>query len=145
MLGRSAFLSSPVDASLGEIVIVVTVCGVNQASPVVCIRTEVVGGFTTIGAVVPEPAIPAFLGVVVGSSTGVDCGYHTTRLGPSYRFSIWLDPFYNVVYAGGYLGPFEAFFNIDSHFGQLSFLFVVFSSFGQYEFLVSFQSSVPPL
>src|SRR6266567_7157144 len=93
---------------------------------------------------VPESAIPTFLGVVAWSSAGVDCGHHTARLGPSYRLSIWLDLLYNVVYAGSHLGPFETFFNIDSHFGQLPFLFVVFPSFGQHELLVSFHSSVPP-
>src|SRR6266567_4158330 len=82
VLGRSAFLSSPVDTSLGEVVVIVAVCGVDQASPVVFIRTEVVGGFATIRTMVPEAAIPTFLGVVAGSGAGVDCGYHTTRLGP---------------------------------------------------------------
>ena len=117
VLRRPALLSSPVDASLGEVVIVVTMHGVHQASPVVCVRTEVVGGFTTIGAMVPEPAIPAFLGVVVGSCTGVDRWYHASWLGPLYRLSIWFNPFYNVIYAGGHFGSFETFFDVDSHLG----------------------------
>src|SRR6266576_2356758 len=37
VLGRSAFLSSPVDAGLGEVVVVVAVRGVNQAPSVMCI------------------------------------------------------------------------------------------------------------
>src|SRR6266566_3764486 len=94
---------------------------------------------------VPESAIPTFLGVVAGPSAGVDCGHHTTRLGPSYRLPIWLDSFYDVVNAGGHLGPFEALFDVNPHLGQFSFLLVVFSSLGQHELLVSFQSSVPPL
>ncbi len=137
-------MSSSVDASLGEVIIVVTVCGVNQAPPVVCIRAEAVGGFTAIRAMVPESVIPTFLGVIVWSGAGVDCGHHTTRLGPSYRLSIRLDSFYNVVYAGGHLGPLETLFDIDSHLGQLPFLLIILSSFGQHEFLVSFHSSIPP-
>src|SRR6266700_469463 len=93
---------------------------------------------------VPESAIPALLGVVAGPSAGVDRGHHTTRLGPSYRFSIWFDSFYDVVNAGGHLGPFEAFFDVNPHFSQFSFLLVVFSSFGQYELFVPFHPSVPP-
>ena len=82
-----------------------------------CIRTKVVGCFAAIRAVVPESAIPTFLGVVVGSSAGVDRGHHATQLGPSYRFSIWLDSLYDVIYAGGHFGPLETFFDVDSHFG----------------------------
>src|SRR6266566_3267048 len=145
VLGRPALLSSPVDASLGEVVIVVTMCGVNQASPIVRVRAKVVGGLAAIRAMVPESAVPTFLGVVAGSSTGVDRGHHTTWLGPLYRFSVWFDSFYDVVYASGHLGPFEAFFNIDLHFGQLPFLLVVLPPFGQHEFFVSLHPSVPPL
>src|SRR6266566_8184411 len=106
-----------------------------------CIRTEVVGGFTTIGAMVPEPAIPAFLGVVARSSTGIDRWHHTSWLGPSYWLPVWFDSFYDVIYAGSYLGPFETFFDVNSHLGQLSFLFIVFTLLGQYEFFMSFHSS----
>src|SRR6266566_2000805 len=95
VLGRSALLSSPVDASLGEVVIIVTMRGVNQASSVVRVRAEVVGGFAAIRAMVPEPAIPAFLGVVAGSGAGIDRGHHTARLGPLYRLSIWLDSLFD--------------------------------------------------
>src|SRR6266567_6260311 len=102
------------------------------------------GGFAVVRAMVPESAIPTFLGVVVRPGAGVDRGYHTTRLGPSYRLSIRFDSFYDVVYAGGHLGPFETFFNIDPHLGQFSLLFVVLSSFGQHEFLVPFHPPVPP-
>ena len=35
--GRPVLLLSPIDAGLGEIVIIVTVCSMNQASPVVCV------------------------------------------------------------------------------------------------------------
>src|SRR6266566_117240 len=100
VLGRPTLLSSPVDASLGEIVIVVTMRGVNQASSVVCVRAEVVGGFAAVRVMVPEPAIPTFLGVVAGSGAGVDRGYYATRLWPSYRVSVRFDSFYNVIYAG---------------------------------------------
>src|SRR6266566_2501868 len=92
---------------------------------------------------VPESAIPTLLGVVAGPSAGVDRGHHTTRLGPSYRFPIWLDSFYDVINAGGHLGPFEAFFDVNPHLSQFSFLLVVFSLFGQHELLMSFQSSIP--
>src|SRR6266699_3001096 len=57
VLGRPALLSSPVDASLGEVVIVVTMCGVNQASPIVRVRAKVVGGLAAIRAMVPESAV----------------------------------------------------------------------------------------
>ena len=33
--GRPVFLSSSIDAGLGEIVIIVTMCGMNQTSPIV--------------------------------------------------------------------------------------------------------------
>src|SRR6266566_2095182 len=145
VLGRPMLLSSPVDASLGEVVIVVAMHGVNQASPIVCVRAKVVGGFAAIRAMVPEFAVPTFLGVVAGSSAGVDRGHYTTWLGPLYRFPVWFDSFYNVIYASGHLGPSEVFFNIDPHFGQLPFLLVVLPSFGQDEFFVSFHSSVSPL
>src|SRR6266567_439418 len=102
VLGRPALLSSPVDASLGEVVVIMAVCGVDQASPVMCIRAEVVGGLATIQTMVPESAIPTFLGVVTRSGAGVDHGYHTAWLGPSYWFPIWLDSLYNVIYAGGH-------------------------------------------
>ncbi len=138
-------MSSPIDAGLGEVVIVVTMRGVNQASPIMCVRAKVVGGFAAIRAMVPESAVPTFLGVVTGSSAGVDRGHYTTWLGPLYRLPVWFDSFYDVVYASGHLGPSEAFFNIDSHFGQLLFLLVVLPPFGQYEFFVSFHLSVPPL
>jgi len=117
MWGRPAFLLPPVDTGLREVVIVVAMRGVHQTPPIVCIRTEVVGGFTTIGAMIPEPAIPTLLGVVAGSSAGVDRWYHTSWLGPSYRLSVWFDPLYNVVYAGGHFGSLETFFDIDLHFG----------------------------
>src|SRR6266566_9839819 len=93
---------------------------------------------------VPEPAIPTFLGVVAGSSAGVDCWHHTSWLGPLYWLPVWFDPFYDVIYAGSYLGSFETFLDVDSHLGQLSFLFVVFTSLSQCELFMSFQSSVPP-
>ena len=37
MLGSPAFLSSSVNASLGEVVVVVAVRGVDQTSPVMCV------------------------------------------------------------------------------------------------------------
>src|SRR6266576_4337766 len=70
VLGRPALLSSPVDASLGEVVIVVAMRGMNQASPIVCVRAEVVRGLAAIRAMVPESAVPTFLGVVAGPSAG---------------------------------------------------------------------------
>src|SRR6266576_481083 len=75
VMGGSALLSSPVDTSLGEIVIVVTVRGVDKAPPIVFVRAKVVGGFAAIRAMVPEPTVPALLGVVVWSGAGVDCGH----------------------------------------------------------------------
>src|SRR6266567_4239572 len=92
---------------------------------------------------VPESAIPTFLGVVAGPSAGVDRGHHAARLGPLYWLPIWFDSFYDVVNAGGHLGPFEAFFDVNPHLSQFSFLLIVFLSFGQHELLVSFQSSIP--
>ena len=38
----------PVDASLGEVVVIVVVCGVDQAPPVMRVRAEVMGGFAAI-------------------------------------------------------------------------------------------------
>ena len=143
--GRPALLPPSVNAGLGEVVIVVAVCSVHHAFSFMCIRAKIMGGFAAIRAMISESAVPTFLGVVAGSSTGVDRGHHTTWLGPLYRLPVWFDSFYDVVYASGHLGPFEAFFNVDLHFGQLSFLLVVLPSFGQYEFFVSLHSSVPPL
>ena len=37
VLGSSALLLSPVDAGLGEVIVVVAMCGVDQASSLVCI------------------------------------------------------------------------------------------------------------
>ena len=142
--GRPVFLSPSVNASLREVVIVMTMRGVYQASPVMFIRTEVMGSFASIGAMVPEPAIPAFLRVVARSSAGIDCWHHTSWLGPSYWLPVWFDPLYDVIYACGHFGSFETFFDVDPHFGQLSFFFVILTSLGQYEFFMSFHSSVPP-
>jgi len=79
--GRPALLPPSVNAGLGEVVVVVVVCSVYHALSFMCIRTEIMGGLATIGAVVPEPAIPTFLGVllvIIGSSAGVDCWYHAS-------------------------------------------------------------------
>ena len=145
--GNPALLSSPINTGPGKVIIVVAVCGVHQAPSFVCIQTKVVGGFATVGMMIPEPTVPAFLRVllaIAGSSPGVDCWHYAPRLGPPYWFVLWFDLFYNIIYMGGHFGSFEALLEVDAHFGQLLLFFVVLTSFGQYKFFMSLQSPVPP-
>jgi len=87
MWERPVFLSSSVDASLREIIIVVAMCNMNQASPIMCVGAQVVGRLTAVETVVPEPIVPILLGVksgVTGACSSIDGRYDTPGLGPLY-------------------------------------------------------------
>ncbi len=105
------------------------VCGVNHASPVVCVRAQVVGCLTAVGTVVPEPTVPTLLrvrSVVARACSSINGWHYTSRLGPLYQFTFQLNVFDDVVDVGCHLGSFEVFLDIDTHLGNLPFFFVIF-------------------